>query len=138
MIAKTNLLKGRKKTSHAFAYIKDNDGIDTEASYPYEASDEKCRYTNRTRGANEIGKIDLREGDEKQLQIAVARIGPVSVGIDASSNLTGYSKGIYSSNFCSQTKLDHGVLVVGYGTEMMRSINGTKKQIDYWIVKNRY
>lgn len=28
----------------AYAYIKDNHGIDTEKSYPYEAQDDKCRY----------------------------------------------------------------------------------------------
>merc|ERR1712083_727821 len=54
--------------------------------------------------------------------------GPVSVAIDAATVVQLYHGGIIKSNFCG-AQLDHGVLVVGYGTD-----SGT----DYWKVKNSW
>jgi len=116
---------------YAFQYIKDNGGIDTENSYPYEAINDKCRYNAKNSGATDKGFVDIPSGDEKKLQIAVATIGPVSVGIDAAhDSFQLYSSGVYYEPDCDSYQLDHGVLAVGYGTDE----NGQ----DYWLVKNSW
>ncbi|CAG5127922.1 unnamed protein product [Candidula unifasciata] len=113
-----------------FAYIKANNGIDTEASYPYEGVDGKCRFTAANVGANDTGFVDVASKDENALQSAVANIGPVSVAIDASHiTFQLYKGGVYHNILCSQTKLDHGVLAVGYGTYEGK---------DFWQVKNSW
>ncbi|XP_043286122.1 cathepsin L-like [Venturia canescens] len=110
----------------AFKYIKDNKGLDTEKSYPYEAEDDKCRYNPKNSGAEDVGFVDIPEGDEEKLKAAVATVGPVSIAIDASQqSFQFYSEGVYNETDCSSTELDHGVLVVGYGTD--------EEGNDYWL-----
>ena len=116
---------------NAFKYIKDNGGIDTEKTYPYEARDDKCRYNPKNSGADDVGFVDIPAGDEEKLMAAVATVGPVSVAIDASlETFQLYSDGVYYDENCSSDNLDHGVLVVGYGTD--------EDGGDYWLVKNSW
>lgn len=115
----------------AFQYIKDNGGIDTEKSYPYKAQGGECKYNPKNSGATDCGFVDLPEGDEKKLVVAIATIGPISVGIDAShDSFQFYSSGVYYEPQCSTKNLDHGVLAVGYGTD--------DDDKDYYIVKNSW
>ena len=40
--------------NNAFEYIKQNNGIDTEDSYPYQGTDEKCRFKAEDVGATDV------------------------------------------------------------------------------------
>jgi len=114
----------------AFQYIKENNGVDTEDSYPYEARDDTCRFKSADVGATDTGFTDITSKDENALQQAVATVGPISVAIDASHiSFQLYRHGVYHEALCSQTRLDHGVLAVGYGTDSGK---------DYWLVKNSW
>ncbi len=114
----------------AFKYIIKNGGIDTEESYRYKGEDGKCRFKKADIGATCSSYKSIAKKDCSALKEAVATIGPISVAMDASENsFQLYESGIYKPRKCSSTKLDHGVLVVGYGTEDGK---------DYWIIKNSW
>ncbi|CAF2632084.1 unnamed protein product [Rotaria sp. Silwood2] len=114
----------------AFQYIKINEGIDTEDSYPYEGVDRLCRFESANIGAIDTGYIDITAQNEDDLQLAIAIIGPISVAIDASQDsFQFYKSGVYNEPACSSTKLDHGVLAVGYDTTSSN---------DYYIIKNSW
>jgi len=102
----------------------------TESSYPYKAKGGKCGESQCTVGAPKgavVGYFDVPADDEKALMEAVAK-QPVAVAIEADQmSFQLYHKGILTKA-CGH-KLDHGVLLVGYGTE-----NG----VDYWKVKNSW
>ncbi|KAF3817899.1 hypothetical protein GH733_013748 [Mirounga leonina] len=116
---------------YAFQYVKDNGGLDSEESYPYCAQDGSCEYKPGQSVANDTGFMDSRQ-DEGSLMVAVATVGPISAAIDASlDTFQFYHKGIYYDPNCSSEDLDHGILVVGYGSQGEEPENQK-----YWIVKN--
>ncbi|XP_028138895.1 procathepsin L-like [Diabrotica virgifera virgifera] len=115
----------------ALEYIEAAGGIMAENDYPYEGIDDKCRF-DRSKVAAKISNFTyIKKNDEDDLKNAVVVKGPISVAIDASYNFQLYDSGILDDISCSSdfNYLNHGVLVVGYGTE---------KGHDYWIVKNSW
>lgn len=102
---------------YAFAYMKDEDEHESN-DYRYVGRDESCK----TVGGNTVrdtGFTDLAQSQDA-LEKALTQ-GPVSVAVDA-SRWSSYRGGIFSS--CG-TRLNHGVLAVGYTA-------------DYWTIKNSW
>jgi len=116
---------------YAFEYVISNKGIDTEASYRYTATGPNaCKFSAANIGDTISSYTDITSGSETELQTAADQ-QPVSVAIDASNySFQLYTGGVYYEQDCSSTNLDHGVLVVGYGT----SASGSA----YWLVKNSW
>uniref|UniRef100_A0A0R3WGM4 Pept_C1 domain-containing protein n=1 Tax=Taenia asiatica TaxID=60517 RepID=A0A0R3WGM4_TAEAS len=115
---------------YAFQYWM-HDGAESEGDYPYTVKDGSCKF-NRSKAIAKVAKfVKVPKKSEEQLEISVAKMGPVSVGIDASSpGFMFYKDGIFEDPLCSEDELDPGVLVVGYDAD--------KKRKKYWIVKNSW
>lgn len=116
---------------YGFEYIESNGGITTESDYPYEPRDGRCETSKAAHHVvTVVGFHDVPQNDAAQMTAAVSK-GPVSIAIEADKSVFQlYSGGVFDSSSCG-TQLDHGVLVVGYGTDA-----GEGK--DYFIVKNSW
>lgn len=109
---------------NGFEWVIKN-GVCTEASYPYQGKGTTCQKC--TAAAHIFAYKDVPKGDEDTLMQAV-NVNPVSIAIEADqSSFQFYSGGVMDGTCGKQ--LDHGVLLVGYGTD-----NGK----DYWKIKNSW
>lgn len=112
----------------AFKYVEANGGLCSEAEYPYTAKDGTCKAsTCGTKYDAITGYKDVTADSEADLAAAVAE-GPVSIAIEADQSAFQFYSGGVLTGLCGD-RLDHGVLVVGYGED-----NGDK----YWKVKNSW
>ncbi|CAH1110855.1 unnamed protein product [Psylliodes chrysocephalus] len=111
----------------AFEYVIGH-GLNSEAEYPYEAVNGSCRA--KSGSVVQVKAAVSVEATESALRDTVGTVGPVSIAIYADP-FQFYNQGIFDDSSCYNDSyfLDHGVLVVAYGTE-----NGSP----YWDVKNSW
>jgi len=119
---------------NAFEFIKKNGGIAAESAYPYTSGSGVTGSCSSAKDAAHVvtisGFTDVPKEDEDALKSAVAK-QPVSIAIEADkSAFQLYKSGVLDSAACGK-QLDHGVLIVGYGTDSASSK-------DYWKVKNSW
>ena len=112
--------------------IHNTSGVDdTELQYPYTAMDGPCSKKVSNVNVKVKDFVSLPKGDEKAMLHALYNIGPLSIGVDANQDWQLYKNGVYdpSENACDPEMLDHGVVLVGYGSD---------KGLDYWIIRNSW
>merc|ERR1712087_511229 len=112
----------------AMEYAAKEGGLCSESDYKYDARDGTCKASScgKKYDANK-GYKAVTTHSSSALESATAE-GCVSIGIEADQTaFQHYSSGVLTGS-CG-TRIDHGVLVVGYGTD------GTNK---YWKVKNSW
>jgi len=117
---------------NAFIWIGDNGGLCSETEYPYFSGETKTNGPCKTSCKNiEKSKItefvDIIKSSDDEMMKAISK-QPVSIAIEADQReFQLYKSGVFSTS-CG-VNLDHGVLVVGYGSE---------NNLDYYLVKNSW
>lgn len=116
-----------KNYTDYFICIMEMGGVADDQVYPRDSTE--CQSKMYKPVVILGGAVSVVRGNETSLAEAV--VGqPVSVGIDASrSSFQLYKEGVYSDPKCNVDKLDHWLLVVGYGTSEGR---------DYWLCQNSW
>ncbi|XP_074643613.1 cathepsin L-like [Tubulanus polymorphus] len=115
--------------SNAYKEIIRLGGLEGESDYPYRGSNDKCTLDRSKIKVFINGSVSISK-DETMMAAWLAQNGPISIGINAFA-MQFYFGGISNpwKVFCNPAKLDHGVLIVGYG------VKGTEP---FWIVKNSW
>jgi len=115
---------------NAFSWIHKNGGLCSEETYPYisqSGDTQACQTTCTLVPKSQIQSwVDVQPTDQA-LMTTIAQ-QPVSIAIEADQrDFQLYESGVFTGK-CGTT-LDHGVLVVGYGTE---------NNNDFYLVKNSW
>eukprot|EP00588_Corethron_pennatum_P028437 CAMPEP_0194325376 /NCGR_PEP_ID=MMETSP0171-20130528/30094_1 /TAXON_ID=218684 /ORGANISM="Corethron pennatum, Strain L29A3" /LENGTH=413 /DNA_ID=CAMNT_0039084493 /DNA_START=72 /DNA_END=1313 /DNA_ORIENTATION=- len=114
---------------NAFIFEEGEGGLCASEDYPYVERQSWCKDDScqEVPGTRIISFVDVKPKTSELMTALVLQ--PVCVGIDASDiSFQFYESGVFDSE-CDNV-LDHGVLVVGYGTD--------DDGVDYWLVKNSW
>merc|ERR1711936_98110 len=119
---------------NALYYVLTTGYIDGYDSYPYVSGSTKKAGSCVADPANSVGSLSncgaTTKNSETELTAALSQVGPVGIAIDAGGiGFQLYSGGVYVSNTCSSSRLNHAVTAVGYG-----DLDGQ----DYFTVKNSW
>ncbi|PIN00357.1 Cysteine proteinase Cathepsin F [Handroanthus impetiginosus] len=118
----------------AFEYTLKAGGLMREEDYPYTGTDRGACKFDENKIAAKVANFSVVSLDEDQIAANLVKSGPLAVAINAVYMQT-YLRGVSCPYICSR-RLDHGVLLVGYGAAGYAPIR--LKEKPYWIIKNSW
>ncbi|KAF3946297.1 hypothetical protein CMV_027425 [Castanea mollissima] len=118
----------------AFEYTLKAGGLMKEKDYPYTGTDRGTCKFDKSKIAASVSNFSVVSLDEDQIAANLVKNGPLAVAINAVFMQT-YVGGVSCPYICSK-RLDHGVLLVGYGSAGYAPVR--MKEKPYWIIKNSW
>jgi len=116
----------------AYARLIQMGGLSTEWTYPYTSYFGDNYHCNNSR-VNPVAVLsnysDLPSNQYEPILNHIATVGPLAITVDAST-WSSYESGVFNGCNQSDPDLDHGVQLVGYGTDSTLG--------DYWLVRNSW
>ncbi|KAG8497874.1 hypothetical protein CXB51_007206 [Gossypium anomalum] len=118
----------------AFEYTLKAGGLMREEDYPYTGTDRGTCKFDKSKIVAKVANFSVVSLDEDQIAANLVKNGPLAVAINAVFMQT-YIGGVSCPYICSK-RLDHGVLLVGYGSAGYAPIR--LKDKPHWIIKNSW
>ncbi|CAG4931078.1 unnamed protein product [Parnassius apollo] len=120
---------------NAYRAIEQLGGLETERDYPYEGEDDKCSFNKSLSKVTISGAVNITTNETDMAKWLVSN-GPISIGINANA-MQFYVGGVSHpwKILCNPNKIDHGVLIVGYGEKDYPLFH---KRLPYWTIKNSW
>ncbi|KAI4375688.1 hypothetical protein MLD38_013529 [Melastoma candidum] len=118
----------------ALEYTLKAGGLMREEDYPYTGTDRATCKFDKSKIAASVANFSVVSLDEDQISANLVKNGPLAIAINAVYMQT-YIGGVSCPYICSR-RLDHGVLLVGYGSAGYSPIR--LKEKPYWIIKNSW
>ncbi|KAJ1403129.1 Peptidase C1A, papain C-terminal [Sesbania bispinosa] len=120
--------------TNAYNYLIEAGGVEEESSYPYTGDRGECKF-DPEKVAVRITNFTTIPVDENQIAAHLVKHGPLAMGLNAIFMQT-YIGGVSCPLICGKRWLNHGVLLVGYGSKGFSILRLRKKP--YWIIKNSW
>ncbi|CAN1238396.1 Probable cysteine protease RD19D [Linum grandiflorum] len=120
--------------TNAYRYLIKAGGLQDEASYPYTGKPGQCQF-DPNKIAVKVANFSTISLDENQIAAHLVNYGPLAVGLNAAFMQT-YIGGVSCPLICGKKFINHGVLMVGYGSKGFSLLRFGYRP--YWIIKNSW
>jgi cathepsin F len=119
--------------NNAFEYALKSGGLVRESDYPYTGKDGTCKF-DKSKIVSSVSNFSVVSIDEDQIAANLVKNGPLAIGINAVFMQTYIGK--VSCPYVCSKRMDHGVLLVGFGSAGYAPLRFKEKP--YWIIKNSW